>query len=220
MTFKGSCLCWCPWPQGRLAAESQAREAAWSPRAACHAWLPAAPKTGQLGQRPWRPAARLPLANLPWCGCPPLGQLRSSFSRSDVNLLSRLATPSASADPLPPWPGLLSAGCHLGFRPQDAAWASARRPRLRLPGQPPLSNRDYRGYDVQSLPTGARKFRSTYCAEVIKMITSWVPWTARTPNQSILNLGNQPWIFIGRTDAEGETPIIWPPDGKNWLTPW
>ena len=29
--------------------------------------------------------------------------------------------------------------------------------------------------------------------------------------------GNQSWIFIGRTDAEAETPILWPPDGKNWL---
>ena len=29
--------------------------------------------------------------------------------------------------------------------------------------------------------------------------------------------GNQPWIFIGRTDAEAETPIFWPPDEKNWL---
>ena len=29
--------------------------------------------------------------------------------------------------------------------------------------------------------------------------------------------GNQPWIFIGRTDAEAEAPIIWPPDGKSWL---
>ena len=34
--------------------------------------------------------------------------------------------------------------------------------------------------------------------------------------------GNQSWIFIGRTDAEAETPILWPPDVKNWLTgrPW
>ena len=29
--------------------------------------------------------------------------------------------------------------------------------------------------------------------------------------------GNQSWIFIGRTDAEAETPIVWPPDAKNWL---
>ena len=28
--------------------------------------------------------------------------------------------------------------------------------------------------------------------------------------------GNQSWIFIGRTDAEAETPILWPPDAKNW----
>ena len=28
---------------------------------------------------------------------------------------------------------------------------------------------------------------------------------------------NQPWIFIGRTDAEAETPILWSPDVKNWL---
>ena len=41
-----------------------------------------------------------------------------------------------------------------------------------------------------------------------------VPWTARRSNQSILNK-NQPWIFIGRTDAE--TQILWPPDVKNWL---
>ena len=28
---------------------------------------------------------------------------------------------------------------------------------------------------------------------------------------------NHPWIFIGRTDAEAEAPIIWPPDVKSWL---
>ena len=29
--------------------------------------------------------------------------------------------------------------------------------------------------------------------------------------------GNQSWIFIGRTDAEAEAPILWPSDAKNWL---
>ena len=29
--------------------------------------------------------------------------------------------------------------------------------------------------------------------------------------------GNQPWIFTGRTDAEAEAPILWPPDAKSWL---
>ena len=29
--------------------------------------------------------------------------------------------------------------------------------------------------------------------------------------------GDQSWIFIGKTDAEVETPLFWPPDAKNWL---
>ena len=29
--------------------------------------------------------------------------------------------------------------------------------------------------------------------------------------------GNQAWVFIERTDAEAETPILWPPNAKNWL---
>ena len=29
--------------------------------------------------------------------------------------------------------------------------------------------------------------------------------------------GSQSWIFIERTDAEAETPVLWPPDTKNWL---
>ena len=41
-----------------------------------------------------------------------------------------------------------------------------------------------------------------------------VPWTTRRSGQSILN---QSWIFIGRIDAEAETPILWPPDVMNWL---
>ena len=36
-------------------------------------------------------------------------------------------------------------------------------------------------------------------------------------SQPVHPKGNQSWIFIGRTDAEAETPILWPPDGKNWL---
>ena len=29
--------------------------------------------------------------------------------------------------------------------------------------------------------------------------------------------GDQSWVFIGRTDVEAETPIVWPPDANNWL---
>ena len=42
-----------------------------------------------------------------------------------------------------------------------------------------------------------------------------VLWTAKRSNQSIVKERNQFWVFIGRTDAEAETPILWPPDMKN-----
>ena len=35
--------------------------------------------------------------------------------------------------------------------------------------------------------------------------------------QPVPPIRNQSWIFIGRTDAEAETPILWPPDVKNWF---
>ena len=48
-----------------------------------------------------------------------------------------------------------------------------------------------------------------------------VPWTSRRSSQSILKeiqpvhpKGDQPWVFIGRTDVEAETPMLWPPDEK------
>ena len=41
-----------------------------------------------------------------------------------------------------------------------------------------------------------------------------VPWTAIKP---VNPKGNQSWIFIGRTDAEAEAPILWSPDVKSWL---
>ena len=61
------------------------------------------------------------------------------------------------------------------------------------------------------------------------VLKNWCFWTVileKTPEspldckeiQSIHPKGNQPWIFIGRTDAKAETPIFWSPDAKNWLT--
>ena len=62
---------------------------------------------------------------------------------------------------------------------------------------------------------------------------SWVPknwcfWTVvleKTLESSLIckevkpvhPKGDQSWIFIGKTDAEAETPILWPPDAKSWL---
>ena len=58
---------------------------------------------------------------------------------------------------------------------------------------------------------------------------NWCFWTVvleKTPEsplgckeiQPVHYKGDQSWVFIGRTDAEAETPVLWPPDAKSWLT--
>ena len=60
------------------------------------------------------------------------------------------------------------------------------------------------------------------------MFTCWCFWTVVLEKtlespldyneiQRVHPKGNQSWIFIGRTDAEAETPILWLPDVKSWL---
>ena len=41
-----------------------------------------------------------------------------------------------------------------------------------------------------------------------------VPWMQDLP---VHPKGDQSWVFIGRIDAEAETPMLWPPDAKSWL---
>ena len=43
-----------------------------------------------------------------------------------------------------------------------------------------------------------------------------VPWTLRRSNHPFK--WDQSWVFFGRTDAKAETPILWPPHVKSWLT--
>ena len=60
------------------------------------------------------------------------------------------------------------------------------------------------------------------------MLKNWCFWTVLLEKtlerpldskeiQPVHPEGNQSWIFIGKTDAKAETPILWPPDTKNWL---
>ena len=42
------------------------------------------------------------------------------------------------------------------------------------------------------------------------------PWNCKEI-KPVNPIGDHPWIFIGGTDAKAETPILWPPDAKNWL---
>ena len=57
---------------------------------------------------------------------------------------------------------------------------------------------------------------------------NWCCWTAELEKtlespldckeiQPVHPKGDQSWVFIGRTDAEAETPVCWPPDTKSWL---
>ena len=60
------------------------------------------------------------------------------------------------------------------------------------------------------------------------VLKNWCFWTVvleKTPEspldskeiQPVHPKGNQSWIFIGKTNVEAETPILWPPDVKTWL---
>ena len=58
-----------------------------------------------------------------------------------------------------------------------------------------------------------------------RRINAFEPWFKRALEspldckeiQPVHPKGNQSWIYIGRTDAEAKTPILWLPDAKNWL---
>ena len=60
-------------------------------------------------------------------------------------------------------------------------------------------------------------------AEELMLLNCSVGKTLESPLDSkeiqpVHSKGDQSWMFIGRTDVEAETPILWPPDVKNWLT--
>ena len=44
-----------------------------------------------------------------------------------------------------------------------------------------------------------------------------VPWTDCKEVQPVHPKGDKSWVFIGRTDAEAETPVLWPPHVKSWF---
>ena len=55
---------------------------------------------------------------------------------------------------------------------------------------------------------------------IYKLISKWIDLESPLDSKEIQSVnpkGNQSWVFIERTDAEAETPILWLPDGKNWL---
>ena len=85
----------------------------------------------------------------------------------------------------------------------------------------------------QTIREGTMKVGSDLPVLVEQLLYIWAPknwcfWTVLLEKtlespldckeiQPVHPKGNQSWIFIGRTDAEAEAPILWPPDAKNWL---
>ena len=64
--------------------------------------------------------------------------------------------------------------------------------------------------------------KTTVAAATVPIAKSSIPTTSedleKNESNTVNPKGNQPWIFIGRADAEAEAPILWPPDVKSWLT--
>ena len=69
-------------------------------------------------------------------------------------------------------------------------------------------------------------FSKKFSPELVFLDVSMIVWTENQINleslrckeiQSVNPKGNQSWMFIGRTDAEAESPTLWPPNVKNWL---
>ena len=107
-----------------------------------------------------------------------------------------------------------------------------------LPGRKDLTNLDsiLKSKDI-TLPTKVHVVKATDFPIVMYGYKSWTIKKADTKELLLLNWiellnweslglqeiklvdpkGKQSWIFMGRTDAEAEASILWPPDAKNWL---
>ena len=68
------------------------------------------------------------------------------------------------------------------------------------------------------------KYLIRYCFDIMLISYSSInsqfilssPWDCKEI-QPVHSEGDQPWDFFGRTDAEAETPVFWPPHAKSWL---
>ena len=81
------------------------------------------------------------------------------------------------------------------------------------------------------LVTVEAKVQEWWFKELLLQVTNWCFWTVvLTPQEKTLESpldckeiqpvhpkGDHSWVFIGRTDVEAETPILWPPHVKSWL---
>ena len=101
--------------------------------------------------------------------------------------------------------------------------------------QPRQHIKKQRHYLTDKGPSSQSYVFSSSCVWILELdhkeswaLKNWCFWTVMLEKTLVSPLdskeikpvnpkGNQSWIFIGRTDAEAEAPILWPPDTKNWL---
>ena len=65
--------------------------------------------------------------------------------------------------------------------------------------------------------TGEPWWAAVYGVAQSQTQLKWLSSSNSTEVQPVHPKGDQSWVFIGRTDVEAETPILWPPDAKSWL---
>ena len=77
-------------------------------------------------------------------------------------------------------------------------------------------------YSLEFIPIESFSFRNCFYSEDYLLFILWVSLekTLESPLdckeiQPVHPKGDQSWVFIGRTDVEAETPILWPPDVKS-----
>ena len=70
---------------------------------------------------------------------------------------------------------------------------------------------------IRCSSVSSRSFSLPMCFKLSTLGFSLAPEVSYKEIQQVHAKGNKSWIFIGRTDAEAETPVLWPPDAKNWL---
>ena len=127
-----------------------------------------------------------------------------------------------------PWTAAYQAPPSMGFSRQEY-WSGLPLPSLMINLDSMLESRDI------ALPTSVCLVKAMIFPVVMYGCESWTIKKAEHLRIDIFALwcwrrlldykeihpvhpkGDQSWIFIGRTDVEAETPILWPPDVKNWL---
>ena len=122
---------------------------------------------------------------------------------------------------------------------KKAFWSGMKLKDALLLGRKVMTNLDsmFKSRDI-NLPTKVRLVKAMVfpvvmngCESFYKessVLKNWCFWTMALEKtlespldckeiQPVHPKGDQSWVFIGRTDVEAETPILWPPDVKNWL---